>query len=62
MGTEDYILDRKDSKATDKTLMDQISKGFSHFYGLLNTGKQIQFKTLYRSKNNFQRSTTIPNF
>jgi len=49
MGTEDYILDRKDSKATDKTLMDQISKGFSHFYGLLNTGKQIQFKHLRKT-------------
>jgi len=59
MGTEDYILDRKDSKATDRTLMDQISKGFSHFYGLLNTGKQIQFKALYRSKNNFQSATTV---
>ncbi|MFC4636080.1 tyrosine-type recombinase/integrase [Dokdonia ponticola] len=46
--TDRYILD-VNNKTSPNVLMENMSKGFSHFYKLLETGKSIQFKHLRKT-------------
>ncbi len=46
--TDEYVLDiNRDLSLV--VLVQQLSKGFSHFYGLLRTGRNIQFKHLRKT-------------
>ncbi|WP_299212556.1 hypothetical protein [uncultured Dokdonia sp.] len=46
--TNGYLLDMN-RETSPNVLMEQMSKGFSHFYKLLETGKSIQFKHLRKT-------------
>lgn len=46
---DQYILVPNRSGKSAKSIMDDLSKGFTHFYKLLNTGKQLQLKSLRKT-------------
>ncbi len=48
-GSHDYILVPDRSKTSASAIMDNLSKGFSHFYKLLNTDRDLQFKCLRKT-------------
>ncbi|MFT5891138.1 MAG: hypothetical protein ACI9Y7_001238 [Dokdonia sp.] len=48
IGGDEYILDLNRDLSMN-VLTEQMSKGFSHFYKLLETGKNIQFKHLRKT-------------
>ena len=47
-GSHDYIL-APNRKAKTQSMMDAISKGFSHYYGLLGKERELQFKNLRKT-------------
>ncbi|WP_046755452.1 tyrosine-type recombinase/integrase [Kordia jejudonensis] len=48
IGTDEHIL-FPERNITIDVLKDNLSKGFSHFYKLLDTGKELQFKHLRKT-------------
>ncbi len=48
-GKDEYLLHPDRDDISYKTIIDNISKGFTHFYKLLNTGRNIQFKHLRKT-------------
>lgn len=47
-GTDRYLI-ASESKMTRTSIKDKMSKAFSHYYSLLNTGRQLQFKHLRKT-------------
>lgn len=47
-GTDRYLI-ALDSLRTRATLKDDMSKSFTHYYGQLNTGKNLSFKHLRKT-------------
>lgn len=47
-GSHDYVI-TTNRKPSTKALMDCLSKGFSHYYGLLGTERNLQFKNLRKT-------------
>ena len=47
-GSHEYIL-APDRKSKPKSMMEAISKGFSHYYDLLGTERELQFKNLRKT-------------
>ncbi len=47
--SDNYILCPDRSNQSTETIMDNLSKGFTHFYKRLNTGKQLQLKCLRKT-------------
>lgn len=48
IGTDEYIL-HPERITTASTIKDNLSKGFTHFYKQLNTGREIRFKHLRKT-------------
>ncbi len=48
-GTNDFILKIDREKYSLNTILEKISKGFSHYYKQLNTGRDLQFKCLRKT-------------
>lgn len=48
IGTDEYIL-HPERITTTSTIKDNLSKGFTHFYKQLNTGREIRFKHLRKT-------------
>ncbi|EDP96490.1 tyrosine-type recombinase/integrase [Kordia algicida OT-1] len=48
IGSHEYIL-APNRKAKTQSMMDAISKGFSHYYDLLGTERKLQFKNLRKT-------------
>ena len=48
IGTDEYIL-HPQRTITTSTIKDNLSKGFTHFYKQLNTGREIRFKHLRKT-------------
>lgn len=46
---DDFILAPEIQKSRTKSMADSLSRGFSHFYEQLNTGKELTFKSLRKS-------------
>lgn len=49
LGSHDYILVPDRSKTSTNTIMNNLSKGFSHFYKQLKTDRNLQFKNLRKT-------------
>jgi integrase len=47
--SDNYILCPDRSNQSTETIMDNISKGFTHFYKRLNTGRELQLKCLRKT-------------
>ena len=47
--TDGFILELDRTSIEKETLMDNISKGFTHFYKLLETGRKLEFKHLRKT-------------
>jgi site-specific recombinase XerD len=47
--TDDYILYPDRDTQSTPTIMDNLSKGFTHFYKRLNTGRELQLKSLRKT-------------
>lgn len=47
--TTEYIICPERAKQSTLTIMDNLSKGFTHFYNLLNTGRELQMKSLRKT-------------
>ena len=48
-GMEDYILCPDRTSISTYTIMNDLSRGFTHFYKRLNTGRQLQMKCLRKT-------------
>lgn len=48
-GRDEYLISPDRSKTSSYAIMDNLSKGFSHFYDLLNTGRGLQLKSLRKT-------------
>jgi len=48
-GSSQYILQPDRRKTSTYAMMDNLSKGFSHFYKQLNTGRELQLKSLRKT-------------
>ena len=48
-GSHDYILEPERGRTSSKALMENLSKGFSHYYKLLDTGHVLQMKSLRKT-------------
>jgi integrase len=48
-GKEEFIISPDRSKTSTYALMDNLSKGFSHFYKQLGTGRDLQLKSLRKT-------------
>ncbi|WP_281989761.1 tyrosine-type recombinase/integrase [Aquimarina aggregata] len=48
-GLDEYIICPDRTKYSKKTLMEKLSKGFSHYYKQLDTGRNLQFKCLRKT-------------
>ncbi|WP_430409191.1 tyrosine-type recombinase/integrase [Kordia sp.] len=49
MGSHEYILSPDRSKTSTNAIMNNLSKGFSHYYKQLNTDRNLQFKNLRKT-------------
>ncbi len=47
--TQEYILCPNRSDTSSNAIMNNLSKGFSHYYKKLNTGRQLQLKCLRKT-------------
>ena len=48
-GSQAYLLAPDRTKTSSDKIMELLSKGFSHFYKQLNTGRTLQFKSLRKT-------------
>lgn len=48
-GKDEYLISPDRSKTSTYALMDNLSKGFSHFYKQLGTGRDLQLKSLRKT-------------
>lgn len=48
-GKDEYLISPDMSKTSTYALMDNLSKGFSHFYKQLGTGRNLQLKSLRKT-------------
>lgn len=48
-GSHDYVLAPERGKTSSKAIMENLSKGFSHYYKLLETGHVLQMKSLRKT-------------
>ncbi len=48
-GSSEFIICPNREKTSTKTIMENLSKGFSHYYDRLNTGKNLQMKCLRKT-------------
>lgn len=48
-GRDEYLLSPDRSGTSAYAIMDNLSKGFSHFYKQLNTGRELQLKSLRKT-------------
>ena len=46
---DEYLLSPNRSRTSTYAIMENLSKGFSHFYKLLNTGRNLQFRCLRKT-------------
>lgn len=56
-GTDEYLLVPDRTKTSTYAIMDNLSKGFSHYYKQLDTGRDIQFKNLRKTYLTYLNST-----
>lgn len=48
-GSDEFLLSPDRSKTSTYAIIDNLSKGFSHFYNQLNTGRNLQLKSLRKT-------------
>lgn len=48
-GSYEYLLSPDRTGISSKTIMENLSKGFSHFYNQLETGRKLQLKSLRKT-------------